>query len=597
MEKGLIALLFIMITAVPAMADINNTSGPWGISVSVFPNLSTAISSPITHGKTIIVDKAVTVNNITIPGDISIEFKNSGHFLINAGNTININGNFIGAPDCIKGNGSIVFNGIGKIYPSWFTGTDVERVQKALDTAMNHNYATNSEFQTVSFDKIYDITGSTLYFKKSNASNTADRRMLYLEGSGGGIKKTDAGYVFDYIDATQPPTASVAIGGDITVRGLKFISTTGAGTTVYNSDKLIRVAASGNTYRGVDTIAAARGPRGALGYPGLAQSLTFSGEYITGGRGWVWEFVDVSDISIDKCLVEYRGSGTDVGGFRNYQVVSSPATNLNSALRITNNVIEGVPGTAIRLGACTGTIISGNYFENNYSDIDLNSDSYLEHYGVSVIGNFFNPLSLSAPDQAQAHIQWGRLGPGAVSIGNFSSGQPLHWIGPQVSATGGVLSLNDYGTIHPASASSDYIVAITDIKQLKTSSGTWTPTLVGSVTAGSNSYAIRTGTYYKIGNKVDVTCTVALSAKDAAMAGNISIIGLPFSSGATYYPATIGQIRYTTLTAGKTGINASVLGSEIKLTEWVSGGAQSDVTATNITNNTYYNISATYIVP
>ncbi|HEY8949998.1 MAG TPA: hypothetical protein VIM56_14025 [Rhizomicrobium sp.] len=69
--------------------------------------------------------------------------------------------------------------------------------------------------------------------------------------------------------------------------------------------------------------------------------------------------------------------------------------------------------------------------------------------------------------------------------------------------------------------------------------GTFTPTLVGSTTAGSHTYSHQTGFYTKIGRLVTFSAYIALSAKDAAMAGNLSINGLPFTmanDASAYYP-------------------------------------------------------------
>jgi hypothetical protein len=69
--------------------------------------------------------------------------------------------------------------------------------------------------------------------------------------------------------------------------------------------------------------------------------------------------------------------------------------------------------------------------------------------------------------------------------------------------------------------------------------GTFTPTLAGSTTAGSHIYSHQTGFYTKVGRLVTFSAYVALSAKDAAMAGSLSINGLPFTMAndvSAYYP-------------------------------------------------------------
>lgn len=61
------------------------------------------------------------------------------------------------------------------------------------------------------------------------------------------------------------------------------------------------------------------------------------------------------------------------------------------------------------------------------------------------------------------------------------------------------------------------------------SASTWTPTIAGSTTAGSHTYTVRVGQYIKIATLVVATFNIVLNAKDAAMAGNVTITGLPFT--------------------------------------------------------------------
>lgn len=62
-------------------------------------------------------------------------------------------------------------------------------------------------------------------------------------------------------------------------------------------------------------------------------------------------------------------------------------------------------------------------------------------------------------------------------------------------------------------------------------SGSWTPMISGSTTAGGpNTYATQYGFYYVIGNLVMVFGQIRLSSKDSSMAGNVVIKGLPFIS-------------------------------------------------------------------
>lgn len=63
--------------------------------------------------------------------------------------------------------------------------------------------------------------------------------------------------------------------------------------------------------------------------------------------------------------------------------------------------------------------------------------------------------------------------------------------------------------------------------------GSWTPTLIGSGTAGTNTYSAQNGLYVKIGVLVYCSFGVTINVKDGAMAGNVLLAGLPFTSAAT----------------------------------------------------------------
>lgn len=60
--------------------------------------------------------------------------------------------------------------------------------------------------------------------------------------------------------------------------------------------------------------------------------------------------------------------------------------------------------------------------------------------------------------------------------------------------------------------------------------GSWTPTIVGSSTAGVGTYTTQSGRYTKIGNKVTLHGSIVWTAHTGA--GNIWIGGLPFTSAA-----------------------------------------------------------------
>ena len=91
------------------------------------------------------------------------------------------------------------------------------------------------------------------------------------------------------------------------------------------------------------------------------------------------------------------------------------------------------------------------------------------------------------------------------------------------------------------------------------SSGTWTPYLYGSTTAGSPTYVTQVGRYIKIGALVNLFFYVAISAK-GGMAGIISVGGLPFPSA---FPSATSDFSCSALS--KSSITGYLSGAQIGL--------------------------------
>ena len=115
-----------------------------------------------------------------------------------------------------------------------------------------------------------------------------------------------------------------------------------------------------------------------------------------------------------------------------------------------------------------------------------------------------------------------------------------------ISVGGATPSTSGSGVSFPAtqSASSD-ANTLDDYEE-----GTWTPTIVGSTTAGTASYTVAQGYYTKIGNRVFLQCYVNWSSGTGT--GNLLIGNLPFttsSSANSQCGLTIGYINNVALTA------------------------------------------------
>lgn len=126
--------------------------------------------------------------------------------------------------------------------------------------------------------------------------------------------------------------------------------------------------------------------------------------------------------------------------------------------------------------------------------------------------------------------------------------------------------------------------------------GTWTPTIIGTSTAGTGTYTNQVGVYTRIGRQVTVSLSLQWSAHTGT--GNMRIAGLPFTPANINYinfAATIGSFDSITLNAGYYPA-AEVLQGETKISllQFPTGGG--GVASVAMDTAGYLTITATYIV-
>lgn len=71
------------------------------------------------------------------------------------------------------------------------------------------------------------------------------------------------------------------------------------------------------------------------------------------------------------------------------------------------------------------------------------------------------------------------------------------------------------------------------IANLIGTTGTWTPAVTASSTAGTPTYTTAVGSYIRIGKLVYVQFNIVLSGWTGSPSGNVSITGLPYTSTST----------------------------------------------------------------
>jgi hypothetical protein len=97
--------------------------------------------------------------------------------------------------------------------------------------------------------------------------------------------------------------------------------------------------------------------------------------------------------------------------------------------------------------------------------------------------------------------------------------------------------------------------------------GTFTPTAVGSTTAGTGTYGTRTGVYTKIGRFVHVYISIDWSAHTGT--GNLRISGLPY----TAQQNEVASMFANGLTYTGTHLQPFLVGTEVWLVQTSSGAA------------------------
>lgn len=120
MKKGYLMLLFQVIAVPPVFSEQTN-------------DFSTAVNSPITLGKTVVVDKAVDVGTMTVSGR-SIRMLQGGIINVARGETMTLSTPDAGRYQIFGGSGTVCIPN-GNIIPQWFPGeNDTSKIASALDS-------------------------------------------------------------------------------------------------------------------------------------------------------------------------------------------------------------------------------------------------------------------------------------------------------------------------------------------------------------------------------------------------------------------------------------------------------------------------------
>lgn len=228
-------------------------------------------------------------------------------------------------------------------------------------------------------------------------------------------------------------------------------------------------------------------------------------------------------------------NNTDVNGINVGE--GCPAANINNALRqMMADTFRSVgfkgadystsATTSIDVGIATG------YF------IDIAGVAGITGLGVCAAGT--RRLIRFRSAQTLTHNATSLILPGGANIttasgdvAEFVSLGGGNWVCIAYSkASGGPITLAPYqGAIGASGAGvSGLYFGSSDDALDNYDEGTWTPTLIGASTAGTQTYSVQIGRYIRVGDLVWVLGSITLSAKDGATSGALRISGLPFAA-------------------------------------------------------------------
>jgi hypothetical protein len=249
---------------------------------------------------------------------------------------------------------------------------------------------------------------------------------------------------------------------------------------------------------------------------------------------------------------EFEGHTQAAIHFATKTAVLSAAVGPSFGFSIRNNTFSDIAPHHIYLESASAGEIVGNAFAQmttsaigieygsnpQISQIDIRNNSKLVTGPWKAAAPFINasPQALNANNltqQAQTYVAAGILpGPNTVTPASMEGIKLGHRL-MAINADG----TNVEQTIVTSTSARTFAATFASAKAANwliyglnaTESGIWTPTVVGAVTAGTQTYRVQQGNYVKSGNKVHIKGHLALSSKGGTTAGAVQITGLPFN--------------------------------------------------------------------
>ena len=459
--------------------------------------------------------------------------------------------------------GSVIFAGASGVYTQ--------------DAAQLFWDATNNRLGVGTGTPSYTIHSTGIIGSTLTGSATTGAGQLYLNGATSNRIDFNANGVAAPSFTTRSAGTKICLNPQITAAAVDFafgISTNSMWASVPTSAQFFLWYA-GTTevmrLKGVGELIIGNGDTAAVPVAANLRSTNGSGTNIVG-----------ADMRV------HGGRGTGLGSGGHVRVFTTPPGAATGATL--NTEVEAItvgPQGDIGFGTTTPTNFpdyKSIYMENTTSDgVSLTWQSTLvtayldatDALGVTLVSATVHPVSIST---------------GGVEAANFTTSQRTLLGGVAENANGGVLQLSE-GITFPATQ-----VAATDANTLDDyEEGNFTPTIVGTTTAGTGTYTLQVGRYTKIGRSVNIQFRVQWTAHTGT--GSMTVGGLPFTSlntANTHAAVSIGYANNVVYTAGATPMGFIVPNTTgITLVQMPSGGGAMANVALDTAGD--YIINANYI--
>ena len=271
----------------------------------------------------------------------------------------------------------------------------------------------------------------------------------------------------------------------------------------------------------------------------------------------------------------------------------TPATGYPKGLSITGCMMYASASTpafpAVKLEALLGGEISGNVISGNVLDF-IDTTALRQSYGVSVDANELSGSGLRIVGTSDAVSIGGREYP----VTNSSSGYLKKYYGWSGSAWEATMTIPATSTRGPTFDKQPIFSGGMKLENTTPADGesmnyykadVFTPTVIGSSTAGTASYSVQSGAYTRIGDRVFFD--INLTYTGGTGTGNLQIAGLPFTTNGSRPSALsiyASNLTYTGSLSALTNVNATTL----SIYEGAGSALVYDGAATLIVSGSYW---------